>query len=86
MQPGGEERNEYRHLFLWLVQYGTRGKIHCCKNFSVTFLNPRFLCLPSTEHFSMFPLRAIMCDGPESQSQKMCFLLSFFLYLSLPPR
>ena len=23
MQSVGEERNEYRHLFLWLVQYGT---------------------------------------------------------------
>ena len=23
MQSVGEERNEYRHLFFWLVQYGT---------------------------------------------------------------
>lgn len=36
----GEERNAYRHSFLWLVQYGTRGRCpsFCCKNFLVTFL------------------------------------------------
>jgi hypothetical protein len=45
MQSVGEERNQYRCLFLCLVQYGTRGKCSsfCCKDFLVTFLNCRFI-------------------------------------------
>ena len=39
MQTVGEEGDEYRRLFLGLVQYGTRGKCpsFCCKDFFVTF-------------------------------------------------
>jgi hypothetical protein len=45
MQSVGEDRNQYRCLFLCLVQYGTRGKCpsFCCKDFLVTFLNCRFV-------------------------------------------
>jgi hypothetical protein len=34
MKSVGEERNEYRSLFLWLMQYGTGGKCpsSCCKD------------------------------------------------------
>jgi hypothetical protein len=66
MQSVGGERNEDRCLFLWLVQYGTRGKCpsFCCKNFFVTFLNCSVIHLSSTEHVSPFFLRAIMCDRP----------------------
>jgi len=41
MQAVGLEMKKYRHLFLWLVQYGTRGKwpSSCCKDFFITFLN-----------------------------------------------
>jgi hypothetical protein len=41
MQSVGGEKNEDRCLFLWLVQYGTRGKCPscCCKNFFVSFSN-----------------------------------------------
>jgi hypothetical protein len=40
------EWNEYIHLFLWLVQYWTRGKSppFCCKD-CVTFLNCRFILM-----------------------------------------
>ena len=68
MQSVGGERNKYRHLILWLVQYGTRGKcpLLCCKDFFVAFLNCRFILnvLSSTEHFSTYLLRAITCNRP----------------------
>jgi len=45
MQAVGQEMKKYRHLFLWLVQYGTRGKCpsSCCKDFFITFLNCWFI-------------------------------------------
>jgi len=46
----GPERKKYRHLFLWLIQYGTRGKCpsSCCNDFFITFLNCWFT------HMSIF--------------------------------
>jgi hypothetical protein len=79
MQSMGEKRNEYRHLFLQLVQYGTKGK--CCKDFCVTLLNGIFI-LMSIFNWTLqsFPLPEIACDRPalltlESQSQKVLGLL-----------
>jgi hypothetical protein len=62
IQSVGEERNEYRCLLLCLVQFGTTGKCPsvCCKDFFMAFLKcSSYLCLSSTEHFSLFPLRAV---------------------------
>ena len=67
MQSVEGERNEDRCLFLWLVQYGTRGKCSsfCCKNLFVTFQTVvSYLHLSSAEHVSPFSLSAIMCDKP----------------------
>jgi len=47
MQSLGMERNEYRYLFLWLVQCGMRSicPSFCCKDFFVTFLNCGFMLM-----------------------------------------
>ena len=45
MESVGKKRNKCRCLFLWLVQYGTRGKCpsFCCKDFFVSFLKRTFI-------------------------------------------
>jgi hypothetical protein len=45
VQSMREERYENGHLFLWLMQYGTRGKCpsSCCKVSFLTFLNWNFM-------------------------------------------
>ena len=47
MQLVGEERNAYKHLFICLVQYGTRGKYpsFCCKDFFMTSMNCMFMLM-----------------------------------------
>jgi len=90
MQSVEEERNQYRCLFLYLVQYGTRGKCpsFCCKDFLVTFLNCRLI-------LTCVQLKASVCclsellQGTgqallmlESQSQKVLGLLGAELHRS----
>ena len=45
LQSVGEERNAYRRMLLWLVQYKTRDKClqFCCNDFLLMFLNCRFM-------------------------------------------
>ena len=69
MQSVGVERNEYRRLLLWLVQYGTTGKCpsFCCKDFFATFsILGSCLSLNSTQHVSPLYVLAITCDKPGS--------------------
>jgi hypothetical protein len=75
----GKERTAYRHLFLCLVQYGTRGKYPSlsCNGFflavlkwrlmliSMSILNSTLDSVPSsTQHLTAFHIRAITCDRP----------------------
>jgi hypothetical protein len=63
MESVGEKRNEYRCLFLCLVQYGIRGKCpsFCCKNYFMSLLKCGLLL---TSSFNIVPLGVITCDRP----------------------
>jgi hypothetical protein len=68
MQSVGEERNEYRRLFLWLMQYGDRDKCpsFCCKDFFMICLNCRFMLMSNFNSTVQSVPSAITCDRPGS--------------------
>jgi hypothetical protein len=67
-QAVGEERNEYRCLFPWLVQYGDTGKCpsFCCKDFFMICLNCRFMFKSIFNSTVRSVPSAITCDRPGS--------------------
>jgi hypothetical protein len=74
MQSVGEERNDYRYLLLWLVQFGTGGKCpaFCCQDFFMAFLNCRFALLC----FFNWTLQPIPSQSSNMQQARHCWCLN----------
>jgi hypothetical protein len=66
--------NECRLLFLWLVQYGTRGKCpaFCCNHFFVSALNCRFMHIQLNS-----TVQSIPCQSNNIQQARQCSRLNY---------
>jgi hypothetical protein len=70
MQSVEEERNAYRHLFLCLVQYGTRCKCpsFSCKDFSLTVFKHRFMLVS----FFNSTRESVSCQSNNMRQARHC--------------
>jgi hypothetical protein len=74
MQSVEEERNVYRHLFLCLVQFGTRGKYpsFSCKDFSLTVFKCRFMLVSFFNSIH----ESVLCQSNNRRQARHCSRLN----------